>query len=83
MDTRDTVTDYVENAADYVHGATDYVQKSASKAADVLGAKGEQLLNAEQKLMKYGRIYVANHPIKSIGIAIVGAYVLARLFSDR
>jgi ElaB/YqjD/DUF883 family membrane-anchored ribosome-binding protein len=83
MDTRDKVSDYVDDAADYVHGATDYVQKSANKAADVLGQKGEQWLNAEQQFMKFARIYVRNHPVKSLGIAITGAYVLSRLFRDR
>jgi ElaB/YqjD/DUF883 family membrane-anchored ribosome-binding protein len=83
MDTRDKVSDYVDDAADYVHGATDYVQKSATKAAEALGEKGEQLLSAEQKLMKNGRSYVRDHPLKSVGIALVAGYVLTRLFSER
>lgn len=83
METRDKVAGYVEDAADYVHGATDYVQKSATKAAEVLGEKGEQLLNAEQKLMKECRTYVHDHPLKALGIALVGGYMLTRLFRSR
>lgn len=76
MDTRDRVSDYVEDA-------TDYVQKSATKAAEALGEKGEQLLNAEQKLMNNCRAYVRDHPLKSVGIALAAGYVLTRLCSNR
>ncbi|TAK60591.1 DUF883 C-terminal domain-containing protein [Methylobacter sp.] len=83
MDTRDKVSDYAEDAADYVHGATDYVQKSTTKAAEALGEKGEQWLNAEQEFMKNCRAYVRDHPLKSVGIALAAGYVLTRLGSNR
>lgn len=90
MGTLDKASDYVHDAADYVHDAADYVQENADKivsatshAAEALGEKGEQLLDAEQKLMKHCRSYVSDNPMTSLGITLAVGFVLGRLMNGR
>ena len=90
MNTLDKASDYIHDAADYLHDAADYVQDNADKiinvtshAAEALGEKGEQLLNAEQKLIKNCRRYVRDHPMTSLGITLTVGFVLSRLLSSR
>ncbi len=73
----------IEKASDYAHEATDKVASATTEAAKALGEKGEQLLNAEQKLMKHCCNYVSYHPIASLSIAIAAGFLLSRLLSDR
>ncbi len=76
MDTLDKASDYVHDTADKVAGATHY-------AAEALSEKGEQLLDAEQKLLKDCRAYVRDNPITSIAIVLAAGFVLGRLTGNR
>ena len=73
----------IDNASDYAHEATDKIAGAATEAAKKLGEKGEQLLNAEQKLMKKCCTYVSYHPIAALSIALAAGYLLGNLLSDR
>ncbi|MDP1667391.1 MAG: DUF883 domain-containing protein [Methylobacter sp.] len=73
----------IDKAADYAHEATDRIASATSETAKALGEKGEQLLNAEQKLMKNCCTYVSYHPVASVGIAIAAGYFLSRLLNNR
>lgn len=75
--------DTMENASDYAHKAADNVADATAQAAKALGEKGEQLLNAEQKLMKQCCNFVGYHPMASLAIAVAAGFVLSRLFDDR
>ncbi|MGZ5007600.1 MAG: DUF883 domain-containing protein [Methylobacter sp.] len=73
----------IEKASDYAHEAGDKIASATSQAAKALGDKGEQLLNAEQKMMKHCCNYVTAHPMKSLGMAVAFGYMLRRLISSR
>jgi len=72
MDTLDKVSDSARDAFDKIADAT-------SQTAEALGEKGEQLLNAEQRLIKNCRRCVRDSPMTSIGIAVAAGFVLSRL----
>jgi ElaB/YqjD/DUF883 family membrane-anchored ribosome-binding protein len=73
----------LEKASDYAHEAGDKIASATNQAAKALGDKGEQLLNAEQKMMKHCCNYVTDHPMKSLGMAVAFGYMLRRLLSSR
>jgi len=73
----------IEKASDYAQETAENIANASAQAAKALGEKGEQLRNAEQKLMKHGRSYVSDHPMASLGIAVTAGFVLSRMLSER
>jgi ElaB/YqjD/DUF883 family membrane-anchored ribosome-binding protein len=73
----------LDRTSEYVHEATDKIASATNEAIEVLGEKGEQLLSAEQKLMKSCGKYVRANPVTSIGIMIAVGFVLAGILSRR
>jgi ElaB/YqjD/DUF883 family membrane-anchored ribosome-binding protein len=63
--------------------AVDAAGKAAIEAAKILGAQGERLKQAEQRLMTECRDYVQANPIKALGIAAGAGFVLSRMLGDR
>jgi ElaB/YqjD/DUF883 family membrane-anchored ribosome-binding protein len=45
--------------------------------------KGDQLMNAQSKIIAGTRDYVQEHPAAALGIAVAAGYVLSRLLSSR
>jgi len=72
-----------DKAANLAHETFDKVASTTNRAAEALGDKGEQLINAEQHLMKNCRGYVRGYPLTSLGITAVAGFVLGRLLSRR
>jgi len=83
MGTLDRTSEYVHDVADYAHEATDKIANATTQAVEALGEKGEQLLNAEQKLMKSCGKYVRANPVTSIGIMIAVGFALGGILSRR
>ncbi len=75
--------DTIEKASDYAHEAADKIASVTNQAVEALGEKGEQLLNAEQRLMKNCCGYVRDNPMTSLGIAAAAGFLLSRLLSRR
>jgi ElaB/YqjD/DUF883 family membrane-anchored ribosome-binding protein len=73
----------IDKATDYAQEAAERVSKSTSQAAKALGEKGEQLLSAEQKMVKNCCKYVASYPLTSLLVAVASGYLLKSLLSDR
>lgn len=65
------------------HRAVDAAGNAAIEAARMLGAQGERLKQAEQRLMTECRDYVQANPIKALGIAAGAGFVLSRMLGDR
>jgi len=73
----------IDKASDYAHEAGDKIADATNQAAKAIGEKGEQLLNAEQKLVKQCCKYTSEHPMKSLGIAVAVGFVLRGLMGHR
>jgi ElaB/YqjD/DUF883 family membrane-anchored ribosome-binding protein len=73
----------VERVASGAHEIVDRVAGVATRAAETLGIKGEQLKSAEKQIIEGAREYVNQHPIASLGIAMAAGYVLSRLLSSK
>ncbi len=72
-----------DKAADLAHETFDKVASTTNRAAEALGEKGEQLINAEQHMMKNCRGYVRGHPLTSMGITAAAGFILGFLLSRR
>ncbi|GAB6141622.1 hypothetical protein JCM14076_23510 [Methylosoma difficile] len=73
----------VDNAFTAAHEAVDKIASAASHAAEALDEKGEQLKNAEHRLVDNCNGYIRSNPIASIGIAVAAGFMLSRLLGSR
>jgi ElaB/YqjD/DUF883 family membrane-anchored ribosome-binding protein len=69
----------VDRMASNAHSAIDTVAGVAATAADTLGIKGDQLTNAQAKLMEAARDYTREQPLAALGIAVAAGWILSRL----
>ena len=69
----------VDRMASNAHAAIDTVAGVAATAVDTLGIKGEQLTNAQAKLVEAARDYMREQPIAALGIAVAAGWILSRL----
>jgi ElaB/YqjD/DUF883 family membrane-anchored ribosome-binding protein len=72
-----------EKASNLAHEAAEKIASASSQVADTIGEKGEQLKNAEKRMVENCRGYVRDNPITSLGIAVAAGFVLSRLLSGR
>lgn len=75
--------DTVEKASDYAQETAGKIASASAQTAKMLGEKGEQLLDAERKMVKQSRSYVSDHPVASLSIAAAIGYALNYLLRDR
>ena len=73
----------IDNASNYAHETYDKIANATSHAAVTLGEKGDDLINAEQKLMKQCRQYVNDNPVTSLAIVATAGFLLSRLLRHR
>lgn len=75
-----TTTDQV---ADFAHETVDALADASNHAKAAFDAKSDQIMNAEQQLMKNCQTYIRENPVTSVGIAVAGGFLLSRLLSGR
>jgi ElaB/YqjD/DUF883 family membrane-anchored ribosome-binding protein len=73
----------IEKASNYAHEAVDKITSVANQSAEAIDEKGEQLKNAEQRLMNDCHVYIRDNPVMSLGIAVAAGFLLSRLLSGR
>ena len=73
----------VDRMASGAHQAVDKIAGVATQAAETLGVKGDQIKEAQARLMEECRGYVRNNPLASLGIAVAAGFLLSRLISSR
>lgn len=73
----------IEKASNFAHEAVDKIASATSQAVEAVDEKGEQLKNAEQRLMKNCQVYIRENPVTSLGIAVAAGFLLSRLLSSR
>jgi len=86
-DAIDLAADVARPAIDTVvsnaHGAVDRAGVAATHAAGAVGVKGDQLNESGKRMAERAGGYVREHPVASLGMAVVAGYVLSRLFLSR
>ena len=73
----------VDRLASGAHRVVDQMADVAARAADTLDAKSGQLKDIQAQWLEKSRVYVRDNPMKSLGIAVVGGFLLSRLLSSR
>lgn len=73
----------VDRMASGAHAVVDKTADVAAQAAEALGVKGEQLKNFQEQWLEKSCAYIRDHPVKALGIAMVGGFLLSRLLSSR
>ena len=73
----------IDRLTSTAHDAVERATSVAATAADSLGAKGRQLLEARDEWMDTTRVYVREHPLAALGVALAAGYLLSRILSSR
>ncbi len=73
----------IDKASHSAHEVVDKIASATSQAAEAIGEKGDQLINAEQRMVNQCRGYIHDNPITSLGIAAAAGFLLSRLLSGR
>ncbi len=77
-------TDHVvHRMASGAHGAIDQAAGVAAQAAETVDEQGEELAALQVEWLDKSRAYVRDNPVKALGIAVVGGFLLSRLLSSR
>jgi ElaB/YqjD/DUF883 family membrane-anchored ribosome-binding protein len=73
----------VDRMASGAHEAVDKMADAVTQAAETLDVKGEKLKDIQVRWLENSRVYIRDNPMKSLGIAVVGGFLLSRLLSSR
>lgn len=73
----------VDRMASGVHEAIDRAAGAAAQAAETVDEKGEELKALQAEWLEKSRVYIRHNPVKALGIAVVGGFLLSRLLSSR
>ena len=73
----------VDRMASGAHAAVDRTADVVAQAAETLGVKGGQLKDLQVQWLENGSAYIRDNPLKALGIAVVGGFLLSRLLSAR
>ncbi|MDP1667379.1 MAG: DUF883 C-terminal domain-containing protein [Methylobacter sp.] len=73
METIDTTSDFAHETVDQIAGA----------AIEAFGETGEQLNDAEQKMLNDFRDFIHDNPITSVSIAVAAGFLLSRFLVIR
>ena len=73
----------IENLRSGAHTAVDSAGNAATHAAGALGVKGDQLQEKGKEIVERAGVYVREHPMASLGMAVAAGYILSRLLTSR
>lgn len=73
----------VDRMAEGAHVAVDDVAHAATRAVDALGVKGEQIKQAQERVLSGWTGHLRENPLASLGIAVAAGFLLSRLLSSR
>jgi ElaB/YqjD/DUF883 family membrane-anchored ribosome-binding protein len=69
----------VDKIATGAHQAVDRIASAATSAASQLGVKGDEVLEAKERVMDSMREYVRAKPLAALGIALAAGFVISRI----
>jgi ElaB/YqjD/DUF883 family membrane-anchored ribosome-binding protein len=73
----------IDRLSSTAHDAVERGTRAAAMAADSIGARGRELLDARDQWMDTTRVYVREHPLAALGVALAAGYLLSRILSSR
>jgi ElaB/YqjD/DUF883 family membrane-anchored ribosome-binding protein len=79
----ETTMNTTDKVAHFAHEAVDSVADASNHARASFDEKSDQIMNAEQQLLKDCQIYIRENPVTSLGLAVAGGFLLSRLLSGR
>jgi ElaB/YqjD/DUF883 family membrane-anchored ribosome-binding protein len=69
----------VDKIASSAHQAVDRIASAASSAASQFGVKGEEVLQAKDRMLDTAREYVREKPFAALGIALAAGFIISRI----
>lgn len=78
-----TAHETVDRMASGAHEAVDRFAEATNDATDNLEASGQQLKEVQELWLENVREYVRANPGTSLGIALVGGFLVSRILSSR
>jgi|SwirhirootsSR3_FD_contig_31_2657017_length_379_multi_2_in_0_out_0_1 ElaB/YqjD/DUF883 family membrane-anchored ribosome-binding protein len=69
----------VDKIATGAHQAVDRIASAATSAASQLGVKGDEMLEAKERMMDSVSEYVRAKPLAALGIALAAGFVISRI----
>lgn len=75
--------DTFEKVSDSAHAAFDKISDATSHTIEAISETGEDLLTAEQRMVRDCRRCVREHPLTSIGLALAAGLVIGRMLKHR
>lgn len=80
-DEKESTMNTTDKVANFAHETVDAVADASNHARAAFDEKSEQIINAEQQLLKNCQTYVRENPVTSLGLAVAGGFLLSRLLS--
>ncbi len=71
----------VERVASSAHSAVDSIANATCQVADTLGRKGQQLIDAETRMIGSTRGYISANPVTALAIAVAAGVLISRLMA--
>jgi ElaB/YqjD/DUF883 family membrane-anchored ribosome-binding protein len=71
----------ISRMSDTAHQAVNRASEVAQQTADRLSARGQEWMSSGNEWMENTRVYVREHPMASVGMAIAAGYLLSRIFA--
>jgi ElaB/YqjD/DUF883 family membrane-anchored ribosome-binding protein len=75
----ESATATVDKIASGAHQAVDRIASAATSAASQFGVKGDEMLEAKDRLLDSTREYVRTNPMAALGIALAAGFVISRI----
>jgi len=75
----ESATATVDKIATGAHQAVDRIASAAASAASQFGVKGDEMLEAKERLLDSTREYVRTNPMAALGIALAAGFVISRI----
>lgn len=72
----------VERIAATAHSAVDGLANATCQVAETIGRRGEQLMDAEARMINSTRVYIGRYPMTSLGIALAAGLLLSRMLAS-
>lgn len=78
---QETTMNTTDKVSNFAHETVDTIANATHQAKETFDEKSDQLINAEQRLLKNCQGYIRENPITSLGIAVASGFLLSRLLS--